>query len=521
MERDFRLFFVGIPTIAPLDGQQVIGADVRRVDGNVVARLRHVVESGVVHDRRSRTAHATGERRRAQRIGGIGRGGNHVVAQAERVTHFVAGHEAHGIADEAVGQVKLASRRVVGSRLHLHPLADERLHVVPPDDVGLDDFARARVDGRGSHCVGLLRGHVGKHRAGHVVAFLREAVGEVLHANHVLKPCPLKRRIPIEDASFDVGSQMGRNGLVDIDGDGFHRFHELPAEVGGGVRRFESPSRDVAFRFHALLRVGVLQSRSGEIADALVFLAPRHRMLGQERERGAHLHRHVHLVFVLGHRRGKVRQCCHAVFKRFHRDDAREVALGRHADVDAVEHIVQAVVAPVEQVVHLHDDARRVLRRSLRLQTAQNRVDIVVVDGHSHVVVAVDFGRVALLSDVHALALLVPMEADDLRLVVHALVHARFVQLVRHFLQAIRHEKRASEQRGWNLQINRVALHHHVHHALPRHRVASRQPFVVRHGSRLLHLLLFLLEKRESLCRRGHQQGCQAENQHAKSIEIH
>ena len=147
---------VGEPTVAPLYGHHVIRADLGRDLLYAVARLSHIVEAGIVHDRRCRALDLVCESLRTERVGDIGVAGNHVVTQTQRVAHLVAGNKACSIADHVLRQLILSRRLVICSCLHHDPLAQQRLHIVPPDDVGLQNFTRARVNHRRTHGVGLL-----------------------------------------------------------------------------------------------------------------------------------------------------------------------------------------------------------------------------------------------------------------------------------------------------------------------------------------------------------------------------
>ena len=516
VKRGFRLIFVGEPTIAPFDGQQIVRSDVRREVFHVVARLCHVVETRIVHNRGRSATHPVGKRARAQRIGGVGRRSDEVMAQSERVPHFVAGHESGSVADEFFGQVEPSRSRVHRACLHRHPVADECLYVVPPDDVGLENLTRARVEGRWSHCVRFFRRGIGQNRRSNVVALALEAVGQVFHAYHILESGPFKSHVPVENTFFNIGSEVRRHGFVDIDENRLLRFREFTAQIGRRVLRFDAPARHVSLRFHALLGVGVLQSRSREIADSLVLLATCHRRFGQQRERGAHFHGDIHFVVPFGDGRRQFGACRHVVLKRLDADDVRQVRFGRCANVDGIENVVQTAVFPVEKVVYLHYDRRRIFRRGLDLQSAQNRVHVVVADRRCQPLPFVDLGRVALLANLHNLALFVPMETHHLIFVVDAFVHARFVEFFRHFQQSVCDEKTTSEQSRRNLEIERVVLADDIHHAVPRHRVAPRQFLVRRHRFRLLHFFLFL-EKR-SLRRRSHHQCRQRANSKCQSF---
>ena len=97
-----------------------------------------------------------GERLGTEGIRRVCIGCYHVVAQSERVAHLMAGYESGCIAYQGFWQFILACLLVVGSCLHHDPFAQERLHVVPPDDVCLQNLACSRVDDGRTHGVRLL-----------------------------------------------------------------------------------------------------------------------------------------------------------------------------------------------------------------------------------------------------------------------------------------------------------------------------------------------------------------------------
>ena len=78
--------------VQPFDGIFIINPQGRRHKLDAfVPGLRHIVEAGIVHNRRSR-AILRGESGVPQRIGRIGRRGSHIVHKSQSVTYFVRDH---------------------------------------------------------------------------------------------------------------------------------------------------------------------------------------------------------------------------------------------------------------------------------------------------------------------------------------------------------------------------------------------------------------------------------------------
>ena len=251
-----------IPAVAPFNGHQVIHSDVGRHHLHVVAGLGHIIEAGIVHDAGRGTTHASGEAFRAQRVCGIGGRGHHVVAQSQRVAHFMASHKTHGISNQLDGELQRTCPGIHRSSLYRNPLADERLHVVPPNDVGLKDFAGAGVNGGGTHGVGLFRGGIGQHGIVHVITFNVQRVIGDNRTHGILEAGTLKGHVPVKYTLDDVGSEMGRHRTANVEVDGLNRFGQLAAHIGCGVLWLQSPSCNVVGMFHLLLFV-IVNGRGG------------------------------------------------------------------------------------------------------------------------------------------------------------------------------------------------------------------------------------------------------------------
>ena len=251
-----------IPAVAPFNGHQVIHSDVGRHHLHVVAGLGHIIEAGIVHDAGRGATHASGETFRTQRVCGIGGRGHHVVAQSQRVAHFMASHKTHGIANQLDGELQRTCPGIHRSGLYRNPLADERLHVVPPNDVGLKDFAGAGVNGGGTHGVGLFRGGIGQHGIVHVITFNVQCVIGDNRTHGILEAGTLKGHVPVKDTLDDVGSKMSGNRTANVEVDGLNGLGQFAAHIGCGVLWLQSPSCNVAGVFHLLLFV-IVNGRGG------------------------------------------------------------------------------------------------------------------------------------------------------------------------------------------------------------------------------------------------------------------
>jgi len=237
----------------------------------------------------------------------------------------VASHKAGSVTNEFLRQLERPGTRVCGRGLHHNPLANERLHVVPPYYISLKDFAGTWVEHRGSHRVGFLRGIVGEHRILRVVAVVVETVGVVEHPHGIFKSRFLEGHVPIGDTFLDIWAQMGGHGLVHVEHDGLHRFGQFATHIGGGVSRYESPASDIVGVSHRLLMVVKLCALRREVPHSPVFLASCHLLLGQKDDGRRHHHGDIGLRLSLMHHGSQFRCSDDAVVKGLHGDNPREV----------------------------------------------------------------------------------------------------------------------------------------------------------------------------------------------------
>ena len=112
-------------SVQPLDGIFIINPQRRRHKLDAfVPRLRHIVEAGIVHDRRGRTI-LRSESGVPQRVGRVGRGGSHVVHESESVTYFVGNHIDKRLVDDVLRHLHGTDLLVHLRRLHEAPVVDE------------------------------------------------------------------------------------------------------------------------------------------------------------------------------------------------------------------------------------------------------------------------------------------------------------------------------------------------------------------------------------------------------------
>ena len=293
IERRPLLRGVGHEPVKPADGILVVNAHLgRREPHALVAGLRHVVETGVIHDR-SRRAVFLRERRRAQRIDRDGRRSGHVVGEPQAVAHLMGGDIGQRLVHHLPGHHDVADPGVDLRRLHETPAVDLRGDVLVQDHRGAADLARAGIgpevpfgildvrrsvpDARGVDAVGIERGVV---------------LREVLHADHLPEPGLLESPVPAQNAALHRLAPRLGHIRVHVHRDRAHRVRELAAQVGRRIRRNDVPACGVLHLADrpALLGEHLLFDR--EQADAVVGRPGPHAFLGHGNEREDDIHIH-------------------------------------------------------------------------------------------------------------------------------------------------------------------------------------------------------------------------------------
>ena len=459
------------PAVAPVDGVFVVGSDLGRQLRDAVLGLGHVVEAGVVHDRTGRPVRC-GVALRAERIHRHGVRSPEIVLQSEAVPQLVRRDEAHGIAHHLRRQRVAARCGVHGAGLEADPGVENAHHVVPPDDVGLDDLAAPGVDHRRAHGVGHLRGGVGHHRVAHVVDVELPVVGGDLPCyDGVLEACGLEGLLPLDDAFLDVGNPYGRGRRVDPQLDRLLRFDQFAFLVTLHVLgfRLQPPAVDERAFLGLLLFVVEVEVSDLEIAHAVVGEPRSHRLPGEQHQVRGDFHGQGDRRALLGVR-GREERFDDDVFgERLDGFDLRKVLLGRTGQSDGAENVVETLFAAVEDLVDLDDHRCRILAVGIDRELLDRRFAVVVPYGAGD---AVAFGRGdarVVGHDPYLFIKGVLAETHNLLAVAHAFVDARVVQGVGNARNLVDDQYVAAHQRVGNLEQEVGSLAVHVEHALVGH----------------------------------------------------
>ncbi len=141
--------------ITPLDGPLVVVVDTGEETflTDLVLRLGHVVETGIVHDARRVTVFLY-PGLVAQFLHRCGLRGNHIMAQTEGVAYLMTADKADQLSHQLVGEIHRLCFLVERAALCHIPFLHQVHHIVIPADMGLDDLTAAGVDDAWS--VGIL-----------------------------------------------------------------------------------------------------------------------------------------------------------------------------------------------------------------------------------------------------------------------------------------------------------------------------------------------------------------------------
>ena len=457
------------PAISPSDGVFVVDADFGRELCNAVLGLRHVVETGVVHDRTGCSVRV-GVCFRAERVDGYGVRGCEVVFQSEAVSQFVGGDEPHGIPHEFGGQDIAAGQRVDGSGLETDPRVEDAHHVVPPDDVGLDDFAAAGVDDRWSHGVCEFRCGVGDHRVAHVVdvELLLLIGSDLAGEDGIFEAGGLECLLPLLDPLLDVGYPDGRRGGVDPQHDGLLRFDEFAALVTFDILGpgFEAPAVDEGPLFGLLLGVVEVEMPDFEIAHAVVGETRSHRHGVEQYEiRGDFDGQGCGLALLAGEISGEGGFDDDVLGEGLHGFDFREVAVGA-ARAERTEEVVETLLAAVEDFVDLDDRRGRIGIVGLDGELFDKRFAVVVPDGSGDAVALAGRDAGVVGCDPYFFIKGVLAESDEFLSESHSLVDSGVVQRIGDSGDLVDDQNIAVEQRIGNLEPDVGTLAVNVEHAL-------------------------------------------------------
>jgi len=248
--------------VPPLHGVLVIGPDLghQEVHRNGVLRLRHVVESRVVHQRGDVSSHPPQEGRAPQTVRVVGIARLHVVGKPDRVSHLVGHHILDEPSHQGIGQGEVASSRIERAHLDEVPVPQEVHDVVIHVHFALEDLPGARVHHLPSCGVRDRRGTpVDDRLAQRVVrpvGILRGG-GCIPALDRVGEPGLAERHLPGIDPLLDPRLEPFRRGRIDPVDDRLHWIRQR----GARVLLLQAESMDVAPFHGAVLPAAVIQRR--------------------------------------------------------------------------------------------------------------------------------------------------------------------------------------------------------------------------------------------------------------------
>ena len=198
---------------------------------------------------------------------------------------FVRDDVAQHLAHDLLRQRQLLRARIERPDLGEIPGLGQAQHVVPEDRVRGNHFAAARVDHRRAHRVLAAARRPAHDVVAHV---LRIPVRVLLRRRRIARddgiaePGFLEHLLPVLDAALDVGAPLVGHFVAQIEHDRLHRFGYL----GRGILLLQPVALDVGAAHPAVLPGAVVVERHGEIANAVIRIAPVHRLLRQHQHAG-------------------------------------------------------------------------------------------------------------------------------------------------------------------------------------------------------------------------------------------
>ena len=282
---------VGQRSVEPFHGVVVVETEPRRGKFDAplpVARLGHVVETGVVHDRRGRAV-ALGERRRTERIDRYDRRRAHVVHVAQAVSDLVRQHIAEPVADHLFGD-RYGTDALVGLRgLYEKPVVEQFHHVVVNVNRGVEYLAAARIDPRGPHRIGNGDRRVADARIFDVVGIEPGIVRRIgFRDDGMLETDAFERLVPLLDRLEDMLFPHLRKSVVDIEHDRLLRRHLLTALPRLRIRRLQPPAVGIIDHPGALLAFAEKHLPGRKDRHAAVGDARPVGLAGQQHQRTGH-----------------------------------------------------------------------------------------------------------------------------------------------------------------------------------------------------------------------------------------
>ena len=337
------------------------------------------------------------ERGAAQRIHGECARCRHVVHQAQRVSDLMGEDVFQRLLENVVGELLAAHALVYLRGLHEAPRVGQPHHVVVHQHRGIDDLARARIDPRGAHGVGHGCRDIADAGVFQVVGVEFGIVfREVLDVHDVLESDLLERLVPAQDAAADRVAPQRGECVVEVEDDGFDRFHEFAAFPCLHVLGLEVPAVDDREVLDGLFLAVDARQAGQEDADPVIGQTRPHRLLGQQQDRARHLHGH-RLVLLERYqtqqagryRVGEVRLDRDVVLERLDLVDGRAFALELSGDADqavvAVAHGSQLGVVPGEELGHIDDQRRTVAVVADETERRDDGGQRTAADGFGHV----------------------------------------------------------------------------------------------------------------------------------------
>ena len=278
------LFSLGIREIgvAPFDSPFVVVVDAREdaAFADVVLRLSHIVEAGIVHDG-SCVSVFLHPFLVAQLLHRCSKRSTHVVAQTEGVSHLVRRNETDELSHQFIVELQALRTLIHSTCLHHVPVVNQLHHVVVPADVGFQNLSRTRVAHMRTVGIRDRRSQIANHTVAGIFETHAWVVRPFLCHDGILPTCFLECFVPVLHTLNEILAPLLRRGWVDVIHNLLLWFHEFTPAVFFHVLFpwFQSPTSSHGAVLHVLLFVGIFAERRSEITHARVELAIAHWFL--------------------------------------------------------------------------------------------------------------------------------------------------------------------------------------------------------------------------------------------------
>ena len=262
--------------------------------GDVVLRLSHIIEAGVVHDAdgMSMLLHPGFVAEFLHR--GLAAGA-HIVTQAEGMADLVRRDEADEVTHQFVVILDLAGARIDDTGLDLIPVVNQGHDIVVPADVALDDLTGARIVHIGTVGICRRRSQVTDHgETGILEAHVWIVLRPFLCMDGILPSGLLESLLPVVDAGDKVGTPLLRSSGIDVIDDGLYRLDKLSPLLFLDILRtgLEAPAGDETHGLDSLLFIRELAVAVGEITNARIEQALLHGNFREKHHRSVEHHGH-------------------------------------------------------------------------------------------------------------------------------------------------------------------------------------------------------------------------------------